>query len=795
MNVDWFLYDITTHISHSVFDLRELINTEPLMLSYISGSKQHTFIKNILIVFTLSLLLVCSHVISAQAVSDQSTTKVADQSSATKYKVTYQSDQPSVEIPLKTGSYLLFTDAIRINGHRVGYFLIDTGSNVSVVDERIAKVFRLPLSDRISSINNQSINKCAFVNIELGPMKIDNADLSLLDLKSFQQFTKPLAGIIGTDLLDQIPFTIDIRHATLTLHDPKHLVPNPKAKVFELLDHEPIPSDNNHLHIRPIIQGKVNGIQANCLLDTGNNTALFISSKVAAKKPEYIGLPSHMLRSPTTFGDELAFRHQYKIEALELFGKEIPCTFNTVTSITPEQASKLEDITDRACNIGSLILRDYRLTFDLANHQLYVMPTKLPAIHEDDIHEKNFIDCTPLETAVRFADVDVLKQLIEIGAPLDGLYEGESNLLHTAVISGKFEIFKLLLDAENGPDVNAARSDRATPFMLAVALNESEMARLLIERGADIHATDKTGRNVINACQDPINIPMAKLLLEAGANPNPPDADMPPIFGAMAKGSEEMVNVLLTNGAKIDQTTKEKSTSLHYAAIGGNTKLIQLALDHLPSGAVNQPRTDEWITPLMIASHNGRTDAVVMLLNAGADPLTRTGKMNPAMGSLASIHYASIEGHYDVIKTLLDAGVPVDQATTKNLTPLIFAASKGHVRVVKMLLDYGADVNKRNDYDESAIRYAIYKNQPSIIPHLLNAGASVTDPDVHGARLLDVATAQNMSTCARMLINGGANPYEKGSHGLSAIDIAEKYKHTQLADMLRQLSQKNEVEE
>jgi ankyrin repeat protein len=64
------------------------------------------------------------------------------------------------------------------------------------------------------------------------------------------------------------------------------------------------------------------------------------------------------------------------------------------------------------------------------------------------------------------------------------------------------------------------------------------------------------------------------------------------------------------------------------------------------------------------------------------------------------LHTASIDGHEDIVKLLLDSGCVVDPVNVARDTPLHDAIENGHVDVVKLLLDAGANPRKANGKGE-----------------------------------------------------------------------------------------------
>jgi ankyrin repeat protein len=224
---------------------------------------------------------------------------------------------------------------------------------------------------------------------------------------------------------------------------------------------------------------------------------------------------------------------------------------------------------------------------------------------------------------------------------------------------GDIESARALLDA--GANVNQASEYGWTPLLTAVNNRNYQLAKLLIERGADVNLANKGGWTPLYLATDNRNIeggdyPVPKpdmdhleliqLLLEKGANPNARIKDNTltrTIFtmqwfledGATAfirasqSGDTELMKLLLKYGADPKIKTNFGDTAL--TAAGGigwvpgvtyerspkeNVEAIRLLLDLGidPNAANNDGRT-----ALMGAAMKGRNDAVLLLVERGAD--------------------------------------------------------------------------------------------------------------------------------------------------------------------------------
>ncbi|CAI8024818.1 Ankyrin repeat domain-containing protein 29, partial [Geodia barretti] len=112
------------------------------------------------------------------------------------------------------------------------------------------------------------------------------------------------------------------------------------------------------------------------------------------------------------------------------------------------------------------------------------------------------------------------------------------------------------------------------------------------------------------------------------------------------------------------------------------------------------------------------------------------------------LYVASYNGHSDVVEILLEAGADVHQATTKDgSVPLGIAAQEGHTETVQRLLEAGAIVNHQNKAGTTALLFAGWKGHSELVKLLLGAGARDI-PDKFGETALSLARANNHNDVA-----------------------------------------------
>ena len=122
------------------------------------------------------------------------------------------------------------------------------------------------------------------------------------------------------------------------------------------------------------------------------------------------------------------------------------------------------------------------------------------------------------------------------------------------------------------------------------------------------------------------------------------------------------------------------------------------------------------------------------------DPTTVHGK-DAKHNNWTPLHYASENGHLEIVQFLLSNGAEVDAVDSDNVTPLLHAASRGHVPVdvVEALLDRGANINHQNNDKITPLHYAALGNLLPVVKILINRGADRSLKDRWKRTPLDLA--------------------------------------------------------
>ena len=258
----------------------------------------------------------------------------------------------------------------------------------------------------------------------------------------------------------------------------------------------------------------------------------------------------------------------------------------------------------------------------------------------------------------------------------------------TVPVTRKVKFVVPMAPAKATPDrKNPARNGDNTQLHFAISGRRLEDVIALIETGANIEATDRSGFTPLHSACLGQNLEIVKVLVEQGANIDAVDTrGETPLFVAlkfgMLKSIDDVTRFLLEKGANVDARGTCGETPLHLTCRSGNLEVVKMLCER----DANVDAIDKRGTPPLVwACLAGGFEIVKALLEKGAD-------VN-IVDDFTPLHYASRMGSLPIVEALLDKGANVN-ATEKRYgrTPLHLASLEGHIEVVNALLGRGANV-------------------------------------------------------------------------------------------------------
>ena len=211
-------------------------------------------------------------------------------------------------------------------------------------------------------------------------------------------------------------------------------------------------------------------------------------------------------------------------------------------------------------------------------------------------------------------------------------------------------------------------------------------------------------------------------------------------------------------------SVSDSVTKVYQAARDGSpdlTDLLKRLKNEQRKTALETKTKDgsHFVTPLIIAAHNGHLNSVKILLGYGADIEARgTLKIETdVIKGCTPLWAAAASGHLNVVKLLIERNADVEGRTSTDSTPLRVAAHDGHLDVVRYLVESGADVNARNEYKGTPIMAACDYGHLSIITYIINKGAFVDLQSKGGNTALHHAAQRGHLEVVSQLLSLGAS--------------------------------------
>ncbi|KAF5966967.1 ankyrin protein 3 [Fusarium bulbicola] len=273
--------------------------------------------------------------------------------------------------------------------------------------------------------------------------------------------------------------------------------------------------------------------------------------------------------------------------------------------------------------------------------------------------------------------------------------------LSWACENGYLGIAKVIVERDSQP-IDAIRAAAYSPLMLASKNGHSDIARWLVNHGADIYRRYKN-ESAIWLATSIGHAEIVGLLLDAGADPNTCGVrDAPVLCLAVEKGHEKVVKLLLKRGADANVTDFRTKTPLHLAVKQKGSEATLQAL--LSCGAHINARDDTGRTPLLLAVATASIDEIGFLIRQGADVTAQDERGETCLHKVMSRSKATFE----IVRLLLENGARPDARNKLGQTCLHALARRGAVipsagDIIQLATSRGVDINASDNAGNTAL--------------------------------------------------------------------------------------------
>ena len=334
-------------------------------------------------------------------------------------------------------------------------------------------------------------------------------------------------------------------------------------------------------------------------------------------------------------------------------------------------------------------------------------------------------------------------------------------------------VIQALIDA--GADVLSKNKWDVSPLH---SVKDAAIARLLINAGAEINPLDDRANTPLYYAASSDNLPLIKVLIEAGADPDLGGTSMTTVYDANGQNPQqiafasgqplllnrinpEALSLLINAGANVNIRDASGQTPLHMVK---DLAAAQLLID---AGADVNLQDDRGNTPLHGADNPALTK---LLIGAGAIIDQKNNQGSTAFHKMFGPYRASSPS-LSSVQMWIGAGLDINEQGGRGMTVLHGAADHGDPQIITAIIDAGADVNMQDNYGSTALHIAARRNNLQVVQMLIDAGAKVNTENSYGSTPIFLAVTREFdlwgwgsgiretpnSFIVKALIDAGAN--------------------------------------
>ncbi|XP_058459841.1 transient receptor potential cation channel subfamily A member 1 isoform X2 [Malaya genurostris] len=337
----------------------------------------------------------------------------------------------------------------------------------------------------------------------------------------------------------------------------------------------------------------------------------------------------------------------------------------------------------------------------------------------------------PLHSAVHGGDIKAVELCLKSGAKISTQQHDLSTPVHLAAAQGAIEIVKLMFvmqPQEKKISMHCTDIQKMTPLHCAAMFDHPEIVDYLVHEGADINALDKENRSPLLLSASRGGWRTVMVLIRLGADISLKDIN-----------SRNVLHLVIINGGRLDDFAKEVSCTqpethllellnekdktgcspLHYASREGHIRSLE---NLIRLGACINLKNNNNESPLHFAARYGRYNTVRQLLDSEKGSFI----INESDGEgLTPLHIASKEGHTRVVQLLLNRGALLHR-DHNGRNPLHLAAMSGYTQTVELLHSVHSHLLDQVDKDgNTALHLASMENKPNAVILLLSLGCKL----------------------------------------------------------------------
>lgn len=386
-----------------------------------------------------------------------------------------------------------------------------------------------------------------------------------------------------------------------------------------------------------------------------------------------------------------------------------------------------------------------------------------------DVNAQNTGGATALILASQFGQNDIAKFLIENGAIIGLADKQGKNALMWAAQSNQAELVRSLMDRDANPfnvdnnemtpikyaarnsakeaigvillgikqsfGSNIMRNQATEALFFACGEGNSEIAKLLVKSGADIHHSFGDGATILSEAVGSGNLELVNFLLANGAKPYAEDLEVALLNPkADSKTRSEMFTALVEHGA--DPLVEERGSKAFMPFCGSiatraaqfhDPVALEILLKRFPFDPNEGKERSVDMLHLTCVNYSERLGKTIsILLENGADPFRKSisgqSAFEMVLDNYPKEHSDKQRYMKEAIKVFVDFAKEKGFESSLIMDGAKMAISNGRADVLEVIIDSGLDVSQKDRDGVTLLKIASKKGDKAIMECLTKRG-------------------------------------------------------------------------
>jgi predicted aspartyl protease len=212
----------------------------------------------------------------------------------------------------------LMVVSVSVNDRGPYDFVVDTGTNTTLIDPQLAIELGLQPKDRLklaSLASATDVPRYYFQTLRVGPASVSNQEALAMPLPQLTALDRKIRGVLGMNFLLQFSFRLDYEHHTLELY------PLPESAKVPSGLRVPVEINESRMLIKVTSEASPSG-SWKLALDSGIAQFLVFQDRIAAPAERSCGKTSCLMQVATNLADHRA--STILLHDVSLAGAQLP---------------------------------------------------------------------------------------------------------------------------------------------------------------------------------------------------------------------------------------------------------------------------------------------------------------------------------------------------------------------------------------------------------------------------------------------------------------------------------------